>query len=78
VHTLVHGNGGTVIVHHKEYAGIIYDDACIWHREDGPAVIWSNGRVAWYINGEHMSFNAWSLLVDLTDEEIFLLKMAYL
>jgi hypothetical protein len=76
--TLIPIIDGSVILHHKEFTGgTIYDDDCIWHREDGPAIIWPDGRVAWYINGREYSWKQWIALVDLTDEELFLLKMAY-
>lgn len=79
VRTLVPIVAGVITVHHKEFTGgTIYDDDCIWHRIDGPAVIWPDGGVAWYINGRDYSFKSWSRLVNLTDEELFLLKMTYL
>jgi len=76
--TFVVTTDGIVIVHHREYCGYIYDDECIWHNEIGPAVIWPDGHAAWWIDGINYTFNEWVTLVDLPDEEIFLLKMAYL
>jgi len=42
----------------KEYTVKVYTDLTIWHlngklhREDGPAVEWSNGGREWYLNGK--------------------------
>ena len=35
----------------------IGDDGTILHRENGPAVIWADGKKAWYLNGDELSEN---------------------
>jgi hypothetical protein len=41
-----------------EYTVQVYEDRTAWflngklHREDGPAVEWSNGEKQWYLNGQ--------------------------
>jgi len=79
IYTLVATDVGIVTVHHKAYSGSIYDDDCIWHNVVGPAVMRPDGRVFWYLNDIlYATFDEWVEQVDLTDEEIFLLKMTYL
>ena len=38
------------------------------HREDGPAVIYPDGEVEWWLNGKEYSFSDWIKLVNITDE----------
>jgi len=76
--TFVSTQDGIVVVHHREWHGYIYDDECIWHNNIGPAVVWPDGHAAWWLDGKEFKFNDWVTEVDLTDEEVFLLKMIYL
>ena len=52
-----------------------------WHREDGPAVIYSDGTQAWYINGKDLTeevnewFKQYNLTYDtLSSDELDILK----
>ena len=43
----------------KDYCGTLFEvtryykkGANIYHREDGPAIIWSNGPKEWWVNGK--------------------------
>jgi hypothetical protein len=48
------------------------------HREDGPAVEYTNGDVEWRLRGESMSFDYWlDRTTGLTDEEKVMLKLKY-
>jgi hypothetical protein len=48
------------------------------HRTDGPAAEFSNGKVAWYLNGDNLSFDEWlDKNTALTDEEKVMMKLKY-
>jgi len=48
------------------------------HREDGPAIILSYGRLLWFVNGtRYDSFDEWLEVGDISDEEKMLLKLRY-
>jgi len=47
------------------------------HRENGPAIIYYNGDVRWYLNGIKYSFEEWIEKTSLTDEEKIFLKLKY-
>ena len=34
---------------------LYYDDDCIYHKDDGPAIIYPNGKVEYYIHGKKLS-----------------------
>jgi hypothetical protein len=53
-----------------------YNDSGLRHKEDGPAVINSNG-IHWYINGTKYSFNDWLKQAPITDEAKMLLRLQY-
>ena len=53
-----------------------YNDAGEWHREDGPAVIKSDGEIYWYFNGREYKFDEW-LKLNKTDEEKMMLRLRY-
>jgi hypothetical protein len=48
-----------------------------WHREDGPAVIYSNGEVEWMINGYNYTFAEWLIELNKPDEDKMLLRLQY-
>jgi hypothetical protein len=50
-------------------------DAC--HRVDGPAVIYSNGSAAWYLDGNVYPFKEYLKLAPITDEQKLLLRLQY-
>jgi hypothetical protein len=50
-------------------------DAC--HREDGPAIIYSNGSAAWYLDGNVYPFKEWLILTPISDEQKLLLRLQY-
>mgnify|MGYP001114144883 CR=1 FL=1 len=68
----------------KHYTGIIEwengDELWLkngkWHREDGPAVIWKNGKKSWWLNGYRIWYSNQNKL-DL-NEYIVLLKEPHL
>ena len=47
------------------------------HREDGPAVIRTNGKLFWYLNGVYLPFKRWLLLTPISDEQKMLLRLQY-
>jgi hypothetical protein len=47
------------------------------HKEDGPAVIWSNGNTYWYINGNEYTLKEYLKLSPITDEQKLLLRLQY-
>lgn len=47
----------------------------VLHRENGPAIVYSNDEVSFYYHGENLKFSEWVKLVDITEEkatELFL------
>ena len=49
-----------------------------WHRLDGPAVEWANGRKSWWINDTpYSNFKAFQENAKLTDDQITILKLKY-
>ena len=49
------------------------------HRSDGPAVIYQGGGVSWWLNGDwYYTFEEWvEDNEEITDRQIFLLKLKY-
>ena len=48
------------------------------HREDGPAIVYSDGRKFWFLNGESMPFEKYlHINTTLTKEEKSLLILKY-
>ena len=47
------------------------------HREDGPAVIRTNGKLFFYLNGVYLPFKRWLLLTPKPDEQKLLLRLQY-
>jgi hypothetical protein len=54
-----------------------YNDKGQYHKEDGPASIYLDGRVYWYLNNKHYTFNRWCTEVNIPDEQKLLLKLQY-
>jgi hypothetical protein len=55
-----------------------YDTYGNLHREDGPAVIYANGDVYWFIGGIRMySINEWFNNTCITDEDKMMLRLQY-
>jgi hypothetical protein len=49
-----------------------------WHREDGPAVIYNDGEVEWFINGaSYNTFDEWLIKLNKSDEDKMLLRLRY-
>jgi hypothetical protein len=49
-----------------------------YHRTDGPAVVYSDGGVYWFLNGIHISFDRWlDQNTILTGEEKVMMKLQY-
>ena len=49
-----------------------------WHREDGPACIYRDGSVEWFINGTtYWSFAEWLIELNKSDEAKMLLRLQY-
>lgn len=71
-------SSGTQIWHYEFDGDTPYDDDCIWHREDGPAVYIHPGACSWWLDDVKMDFEEWCETLNKTDEEIFLLRMTYL
>ena len=70
-------------LHNENGPAVIGDDIKKWylhgkrHREDGPAKIWPNGKLDWYINDWHFDFNRWKKWVKLSEEELTVLIITY-
>jgi hypothetical protein len=49
-----------------------------YHRTDGPAIEYADGRMDWFLNGIHISFDRWlDQNTELTDEEKVMMKLRY-
>ena len=49
-----------------------------YHREDGPAVIWENGKIVWCWYGRSYSFDDWCSISNISDKEKVKLSLKYL
>ena len=48
------------------------------HRPDGPAVIYQDGSVSWWLNDKYYTFDEWlKINIELTDSQKVLLKLKY-
>lgn len=47
------------------------------HRIDGPARIWTDGYVEWWVYGEFMTFDAWLTCAEISDEDLVMFKLQY-
>jgi hypothetical protein len=54
-----------------------YNAAGEIHKEDGPALIYPDGRSYWFINGTVYSFKQWQRRSTLPDEQKLLLRLQY-
>jgi len=48
-----------------------------FHQEDGPAIIYPDGSICWYLNGLSYSFEEWLKLTPISDEEKIFLRLKY-
>jgi len=48
------------------------------HRDNGPAVEWPSGCVAWYLNGNNLTFADWCKATKQTPQQITLLRLKYI
>jgi hypothetical protein len=72
---VLHDDGGYI----DSYGDVIkwYNKEGIVHREEGPAVILTNGNVWWYLNEKLYTFNDWCIKLNKTDEAKMLLRLQY-
>jgi hypothetical protein len=54
-----------------------YNEYGDYHRDDGPAVIESNGDAYWRIHGETLSFAEWCKKTRKSDEAKMMLRLRY-
>jgi hypothetical protein len=54
-----------------------FNEAGQYHREDGPAFIWHDGSVDWYINDKSYFFDDWCDKVSISDEAKMMLRLQY-
>jgi hypothetical protein len=54
-----------------------YNEEGQFHREDGPACIYPNGDVEWFIKGEWYSFDDWCIELNKSDEDKMMLRLQY-
>jgi len=54
-----------------------YNESGQYHRDDGPAVIESNGDTYWRIHGETLSFAEWCKKTRKSDEAKMMLRLQY-
>ena len=54
-----------------------YDKNNHLHREDGPAIIYKNNHILWFLNGTQYDFKEWLTLTPITDKQKLLLRLQY-
>jgi len=54
-----------------------YNEAGLCHREDGPSLTLTDGRMLWYLNGIYYSFDEWCIKLNKSDEEKMMLRLQY-
>jgi hypothetical protein len=42
----------------------------VWHREDGPAIIWKNGDKAYYLNGKNIKEEDYLKVLNCSIDEL--------
>jgi hypothetical protein len=47
------------------------------HREDGPAIVYPDSDIDWYLHGDEYEFDEWCTVVSISDESKMLLKLQY-
>jgi hypothetical protein len=47
------------------------------HRDDGPAIIYTDGYVSWWLNGERYTYKEWFRFTPITDETKLLVRLQY-
>ena len=62
---------------HDDGSIMWYNEEGCYHREDGPAIILSFGRVEWCLNSEAYEFAEWLFKLNKTDEQKMLLRLRY-
>ena len=54
------------------------DGYLMYHRIDGPAIEYPDGRSGWWLNDKHLTFDKWlDLNNELTDEGKVMFKLQY-
>jgi hypothetical protein len=70
---------GTATVYHLPYVGnSVYAPNCFWHNDKGPALVTTTGHASWWLDDDAMDFEEWCEKVTISDEEMFILRIAYL
>lgn len=65
---------GSVIIYNESATRISYN----WHRIDGPAVIYNDGKIYWVVNGELIyKWERFKILSKIDDEALSLLILKY-
>jgi len=73
---------GTVLQHNGSYLTDLstkawFNEEGQFHRVDGPAIVYADGRVYWYLNDNESSFKEWLKLTPITDEQKLILRLQY-
>ena len=59
------------------YGNIIWFQDSEPHRTDGPAIIWADGSYEWVLKSHVYRFDDWCEKLNLSDEEIIMIKLKY-
>ena len=62
---------------HNDGAISWYNERGDTHREDGPACIFSNGELEWWLNGGIFQFAEWLIELNKPDECKMMLRLQY-
>jgi hypothetical protein len=54
-----------------------YNELGETHRDDGPAIIYDDGEVEWYLNDEEYTLEDWLKLSTIPDEDKMILRLQY-
>lgn len=53
------------------------DGTEVYHRVDGPAIQWCDGKNSFYFDGSLLSFDSWCFFADVYGEDKLMLKLKY-
>jgi hypothetical protein len=54
-----------------------YNELGQYHRADGPALVFADGRSHWWLNGLTFTFDDWLIKLNKSDEVKMLLRLQY-
>jgi hypothetical protein len=63
--------------HHVDNEIYWYNEEGLVHRVDGPAILYPDGDISWYLYDYKYDFDEWLKLTPISDEQKMLLRLQY-